>query len=221
MDDVCPWDAAPPVAASPGRTPSAESAAAAGSSSSSLEPGQPSSSSSQQQQRSSRKNSSQLDSCSSSSDVSVAIAEVSERLRKTGPGPGKQQPQQQIQRNYSVGSQGTVRVKLAETARASVSTCNFPSPQQSFDLSYVAPGPPDLGREGPAALELGPPTPGRATTTTTTTPLVRSVETVPEEVERQERAQPPTRSAAFFASCGFWGRMITVICTGFENKQIP
>jgi hypothetical protein len=33
--------------------------------------------------RISRKNSAQLDSCSSSSDVSLAIAEVSERLRKS------------------------------------------------------------------------------------------------------------------------------------------
>ncbi|XP_058800404.1 regulator of G-protein signaling 9 isoform X2 [Phymastichus coffea] len=180
MDDVCPWDAAPAVGTS-GRTPSAESEAggtAVG-----------------VQQRPSRKNSSQLDSCSSSSDVSVAVAEVSERLRKQGPlvesspassqrpGPRPRQQQQQqpqqhqqhqhhhqhhqapaVQRNYSVGSAqpasgpGAARVRLAETARASVSTCNFPSPQQSFDLSCLALGPAELlaasAQQQPVALAV-------------------------------------------------------------------
>lgn len=77
MDDVCPWEAVPGPstegtgdAASSGRTASADRhvwdsgghAEAA---------------------RASRKNSAQLDSCSSSSDVSLAIADVSERLRKS------------------------------------------------------------------------------------------------------------------------------------------
>lgn len=221
MDDVCPWDAAPAVVSS-GRTPSAESAPGPSSSSSSsvvVTPAvheQPAAAAAVV--RSSRKNSSQLDSCSSSSDVSVAIAEVSERLRKTSSiaersshhHPHHQHhhqhhhsPQQQqqpssssssggpgpIQRNYSVGSVQPTRVKLAETTRASVATCNFRSPQQSFDLSSIALAPAELAssmrslhHQTSAAAELTP---------------TRSVVTVPEEIEHQH-PQQTTRSVLPF-----------------------
>ncbi|XP_011308718.1 regulator of G-protein signaling 11 isoform X2 [Fopius arisanus] len=142
MDDVCPWDAAP--------GPSNEPDAIAGTSSGSTDPSNwsgihlpPDTGS-----RASRKNSSQFDSCSSSSDVSIAIAEASERLRKTCglqysttiAGPN-------LTRNYSVGP--VPRVKLADTSRSSVSSCNFPSPQHSFDMSGV-----HLGGQGHQVHQL-------------------------------------------------------------------
>lgn len=39
-------------------------------------------------------------------------------------------------RNYSTCS-ASGRIKLSETSRASVSSCNYPSPQQSFEYSHV------------------------------------------------------------------------------------
>ncbi|KAG7209131.1 hypothetical protein KM043_015275 [Ampulex compressa] len=156
MDDVCPWDAAPGPSTdhTPDVTGQQQAGVSSGATSSAeihgweggnviappqcIEVGRPS-----------RKNSTQLDSCSSSSDVSLAIAEVSERLRKscslqhsgstggapmservTG-GPGT------MTRNYSTGSSGG-RVKLSEMSRPSLSSCNFPSPQQSFEYSHAA-----------------------------------------------------------------------------------
>ncbi|XP_063983628.1 uncharacterized protein LOC135165834 isoform X2 [Diachasmimorpha longicaudata] len=128
MDDVCPWDAAP--------GPSNEPDAIAGTSSGSTDPANwsgmplpPDTGS-----RASRKNSSQFDSCSSSSDVSIAITEASERLRKTcGLQHSSTIVGPNLTRNYSVGP--VPRVKLADTSRSSISSCNFPSPQHSFDLS--------------------------------------------------------------------------------------
>lgn len=89
MDDVCPWDVVPgpsiehaidttlshhPI--SSGVTSSVESQAEEGNNlSAQLQ--------SIEVTRASRKNSSQLDSCSSSSDVSLVVAEVSEHLRKS------------------------------------------------------------------------------------------------------------------------------------------
>ncbi|XP_024936487.1 regulator of G-protein signaling 11 isoform X2 [Cephus cinctus] len=108
MDDVCPWDAAP--------GPSSELA-----SSESFEPpGQPCNPA-----RISRKNSSQLDSCSSSSDLSAAIMEASDCLRKSCA------LQNTMSRNYSANS--SAKIRLGDTSRPP--SCKYSSPQQSFDLS--------------------------------------------------------------------------------------
>ncbi|XP_054008717.1 regulator of G-protein signaling 11 isoform X1 [Hylaeus anthracinus] len=162
MDDVCPWDAAP--------GPSVEHAAGSmglqqqTSSGAPLVEGQPEETGnnlighpqSVEIARTSRKNSTQVDSCSSSSDVSVVITEVSEHFRKscsvqyTGSsgtmerssgGPGT------ITRNYSVSSTSR-RVKLAEIGRPTASFCNYPSPQQSFECSHVATDKPDTSATG-------------------------------------------------------------------------
>nr|XP_031837348.1 regulator of G-protein signaling 9 isoform X3 [Nomia melanderi] len=135
-DDVCPWDTAP--------GPSTEHATGSAgphhltSSSTMLSvEGQLEESGSNvagllqsvELSRASRKNSTQLDSCSSSSDVSLAVTEVSEHLRKscsmqhsssicvaptiterTGAGS------ETMARNYSIGSTFR-RVKLAEIGR--------------------------------------------------------------------------------------------------------
>ncbi|XP_011866641.1 PREDICTED: regulator of G-protein signaling 9 isoform X2 [Vollenhovia emeryi] len=146
MDDVCPWEAVPGPstdpggpgdAASSGRTASADQARHVWDSG-----GYATTAHSAEAARASRKNSAQLDSCSSSSDVSLAIADVSERLRKScslqhsgsvgtsTSGPGT------ITRNYSTCS-ASGRIRLAEIGRASVSSCNYPSPQQSFEYSHA------------------------------------------------------------------------------------
>lgn len=86
MDDVCPWEAVPGPstehgsvnAVSSGGTASADQARHVWDSGGHATIGH-----SAETARVSRKNSAQLDSCSSSSDVSLAIAEVSERLRKS------------------------------------------------------------------------------------------------------------------------------------------
>lgn len=86
--------------------------------------------------RTSRKNSMQFDSCSSSSDVSLAMAETSDRFKKTiGHQHSMCIPPPSITRNYSVGS--NVRVKLSDTTRPSVYTCSYTSPQHSFDHSVL------------------------------------------------------------------------------------
>lgn len=41
-----------------------------------------------------------------------------------------------ITRNYSTCS-ASGRIRLSEMNRASVSSCNYPSPQQSFEYSHV------------------------------------------------------------------------------------
>lgn len=78
----------------------------------------------------SRKNSAQLYSCSSSSDVSLAITEVSDGLKKT---IGHQHlttiATPNITKKYSLRS----TVKLSNTTRASTYTCDYPSPQLSFE----------------------------------------------------------------------------------------
>jgi hypothetical protein len=86
IDDVCPWEAVPGPstehgsanAVSSGGTASADQARHVWDSGGHVTIAQ-----SAEATRASRKNSAQLDSCSSSSDVSLAIAEVSERLRKS------------------------------------------------------------------------------------------------------------------------------------------
>ncbi|XP_076390838.1 uncharacterized protein LOC100874850 isoform X1 [Megachile rotundata] len=155
MDDVCPWDAAP--------GPSIEHTMDSTGHQHSILSGITSPVESQHEEgrsnltgqsqsiefaRPSRKNSTQLDSCSSSSDVSLAVAEVTEHIRKScslqhsastagttsteryGAGCGM------TTRNYSIGST-SARVKLAEIGRPSASFCNYPSPQHSFEYSHV------------------------------------------------------------------------------------
>ncbi|XP_043797222.1 regulator of G-protein signaling 11 isoform X6 [Apis laboriosa] len=156
MDDVCPWDVAPgpsiehdtdtgaqlrhPI--SSGVTSSVESQAEEGndnliSQSHSIEVAA----------RPSRKNSSQFDSCSSSSDASLAVTEaaVSEHLRKscslqqsssTGGGTSASERIGMTTRNYSIGSVGG-RAKLGEIGRPSALSFNYPSPQHSFEYSHV------------------------------------------------------------------------------------
>ena len=143
MDDVCPWDAAPEpnseavpdiaVPTSSGATASFEA------SSFDANPGL----SQTLEFRPSRKNSSQLDSCSSSSDISIAIAEVSERLRKScGPQPSSSTSATErvttamISRNFSVGSISG-KVKLSDISKPSISSYTLPSPQQSLDLPHL------------------------------------------------------------------------------------
>ncbi|XP_011503766.1 PREDICTED: uncharacterized protein LOC105366873 [Ceratosolen solmsi marchali] len=156
MDDVCPWDAAPAdaliVQTSSDETAFSDSL---GHFTSATQGDQ------QNKMQSSFTNSSQLDLRSSSSDVSIAIAEVSETLRKTS-GISEYRSHQHmhdnhhhlqrqeisgsssapIQRNYSVSATHTsvksAKIKLTEATRTTVSTYNFPSPQHSFDLSYIA-----------------------------------------------------------------------------------
>jgi len=86
MDDVCPWEAVPGPstehgttgdAVSSGKTVSADQARHV------WDSGGHGMTAHSVEARVSRKNSAQLDSCSSSSDVSLAIADVSERLRKS------------------------------------------------------------------------------------------------------------------------------------------
>ncbi|PBC26109.1 Regulator of G-protein signaling [Apis cerana cerana] len=155
VDDVCPWDVVPgpsiehdidtgaqlrhPI--SSGVTSSVESQAEEGnnnliSQSHSIEVAA----------RPSRKNSSQFDSCSSSSDVSLAVTEaVSEHLRKscslqqsssTGGGTSTSERVGMTTRNYSIGSVGG-RAKLGEIGRPSASSFNYPSPQHSLEYSHV------------------------------------------------------------------------------------
>lgn len=147
-DDVCPWDSATETPATStevipqpegGRKKTGSISVTAGSSSMcedvypwELPANQPLS---LPEPRPSRKNSAQLDSGSSSSDVSLAITEVSERLRKTcglqhGPEPEKnvRAPSEErviarIQttvRKYSTAS--IVGLGLSESRRSSVTT---------------------------------------------------------------------------------------------------
>lgn len=88
-----------------------------------------------------RKNSSQLDSCSSSSDVSLAVAEVTDRLRKSCSVQASSSSTiadrggATITRNYSVGST-TGRMKLSDIGRPITTSYNYyPSPQQSIDVA--------------------------------------------------------------------------------------
>ncbi|XP_046478088.1 regulator of G-protein signaling 9 isoform X2 [Neodiprion pinetum] len=138
-DDVCPWDAAPgPVPGpsserpgDPGGGSSASVGTAAGGGEALTEA-----------RGASRKNSSQFDSGSSSSDVSVAVAEAAERLRRSCTLQQQQQQQQQQQvAGCPRGSRGA-SVTFADTSRASVSSSNeYFSPQRSFDLSHSAAAP--------------------------------------------------------------------------------
>lgn len=90
MDDVCPWDAVPgPSIEHTTDSSVPQHSILSGITSpveSQLEEGRSSlhgQSQSIEFARPSRKNSTQLDSCSSSSDVSLAVAEVTEHLRKS------------------------------------------------------------------------------------------------------------------------------------------
>lgn len=84
MDDVCPWESAP----GPSTEHGADAVPSGGTASADQarhvwDSGGHATIHTAEASRVSRKNSAQLDSCSSSSDVSLAIAEVSERLRKS------------------------------------------------------------------------------------------------------------------------------------------
>ncbi|XP_043505156.1 uncharacterized protein LOC122526068 isoform X3 [Polistes fuscatus] len=155
MDDVCPWDAIPgpsteagPDAAPFGTSPWPDTTQE------SWEYGNDVTKTSIHfidVARPSRKNSSQLDSCSSSSDVSLAIAEVSDRLRKSCSlqhsavpsarmerhGIGSGSGGHTITRNYSTGSTSN-RVKLSDIGRPLATSCNLPSPRESFEYSHAA-----------------------------------------------------------------------------------
>ncbi|KAL6436787.1 hypothetical protein ACFW04_004890 [Cataglyphis niger] len=144
MDDVCPWESAPGPSTEHGAADAAPSGATASADQARhvWDSGGHATIHTAETARVSRKNSAQLDSCSSSSDVSLAIAEVSERLRKScslqhsgsigtaTSGPGT------ITRNYSTCS-ASGRIRLSDMNRASMSSCNYPSPQQSFEYSHV------------------------------------------------------------------------------------
>ncbi|CAK9796324.1 Regulator of G-protein signaling 7 [Anthophora quadrimaculata] len=157
MDDVCPWDTAsgpsiehvmdstpPQHPMSCGITSSVESQGEEGNHL--IEQ----SSQSMEVVRASRKNSTQLDSCSSSSDISLAIAEVSEHLRKscslqhssTTVGATTTVERSSggfaiATRDYSIGSTSG-RIKLAEIGRPSASFCNYPSSSQhSIEHSHM------------------------------------------------------------------------------------
>ncbi|XP_047359187.1 uncharacterized protein LOC124952804 isoform X3 [Vespa velutina] len=155
MDDVCPWDAIPGPS-----TDAGQDAAPFGTSpwpDTSTDPWEYGNDVTKTSihfidvARPSRKNSSQLDSCSSSSDVSLAIAEVSDRLRKSCSlqhssvptammerhGIGSGSGGHTITRNYSTGSTSN-RVKLSDIGRPLVTSCNLPSPLESFEYSHAA-----------------------------------------------------------------------------------
>lgn len=205
-DDVCPWDAGPPKApdqAAPpgpaaGPAPSPASATAPGAA-----PGPG---------RISRKNSSQMDSGGSSSDISIAIAEVSERLRKsccvqqhsvTG-SPGSSSDG----RRLMAGSRDTRRASeslvtpsvttsvlaaaatpaaaVASAARPSVSsTEDLATPQRSFD-SATAPLSRSLAEE--AAEPPASPTP--ATPAPAPAPPPPTAKTEDEAADAVPRAEP-------------------------------
>ncbi|XP_043589357.1 regulator of G-protein signaling 9 isoform X4 [Bombus pyrosoma] len=167
MDDVCPWDVVPgpsieqhaidttlshhPI--SSGVTSSVESQAEEGNNLSAQ-------SQSIEVTRASRKNSSQLDSCSSSSDVSLVVAEVSEHLRKScslqhSSSTAGMTTTERIgitTRNYSIGSTSG-RTKLSEISRPSVLSCNYPSPQHSFEYSHMTTDRSDVSTTGKCITE--------------------------------------------------------------------
>ncbi|XP_076750633.1 regulator of G-protein signaling 11 isoform X2 [Xylocopa sonorina] len=151
MDDVCPWDVAPGHVANIAPPPNPLSSGVISSAESQTEEsgGLIGHSQSIEVARTSRKNSTPLDSCSSSSDVSLAVAEASENLRKscslqhssstagvTPTGERISGGPVMTTRNYSIGGTSG-RVKLAEIGRPSASSCNYPSPQHSFEYTGV------------------------------------------------------------------------------------
>lgn len=85
MDDVCPWEAVPgPSTEAGGAGDAVSSGRTADQARHTWDSGgYATTAHSAEAARASRKNSAQLDSCSSSSDVSLAIVDVSERLRKS------------------------------------------------------------------------------------------------------------------------------------------
>lgn len=85
MDDVCPWESVPGPSTEHGAADAAPSGVTASADQARhvWDSGGHATIHTAEATRASRKNSAQLDSCSSSSDVSLAIAEVSERLRKS------------------------------------------------------------------------------------------------------------------------------------------
>ncbi|KAK2588002.1 hypothetical protein KPH14_004077 [Odynerus spinipes] len=197
MDDVCPWDAIPGPS-----TEAGQDAAPFGTSpwpdtaTDSWNYGNDVSKTSIHfidVARPSRKNSSQLDSCSSSSDVSLAIAEVSDRLRKSCSlqhstvttssdrhGIGSGSSGHTITRNYSTGSTSN-RVKLSDIGRPLAISCNLPSPRESFEYSHVA------GEKFEATIE-------EPKISTTTTPEPQQAEksfTVEESKIRRSSAKAP------------------------------
>ncbi|XP_043520524.1 regulator of G-protein signaling 9 isoform X3 [Frieseomelitta varia] len=150
MDDVCPWDVAPgPSIERVIDTTQLHHQTSSGIMSSVESQGEEGNNLIAQSQsvevvRASRKNSSQLDSCSSSSDVSLVVAEVSDHLRKScslqhsssTAGVTTTERIGITTRNYSIGSTSG-RVKLSEISRPFASSCNYPSPQHSFEYSHA------------------------------------------------------------------------------------
>lgn len=162
VDDVCPWDAAPGPNSETLPDIAAPNLLSSGIGGLSFDHGlsQP------HDYRSSRKNSSQLDSCSSSSDISIAIAEVSERLHKfpfpcsSSSGNNERATTTTtttatITRNYSISSISG-RVKLADTSRPSVSSYTCSSPQQSIDLPSSSHNVGDFGSSAIAVSRIQP-----------------------------------------------------------------
>ncbi|XP_015176154.1 PREDICTED: uncharacterized protein LOC107066231 isoform X3 [Polistes dominula] len=162
MDDVCPWDAIPGPSTETGPDAVAVVTAAAtfgtnpwpDTTQESWEYGNDVTKTSIHfidVARPSRKNSSQLDSCSSSSEVSLTMTEVSDRLRKSCSLQHSAVPTARterhgiasgsgghtITRNYSTGSTSN-RVKLSDIGRPLATSCNLPSPRESFEYSHAA-----------------------------------------------------------------------------------
>ncbi|KAJ9599500.1 hypothetical protein L9F63_010032, partial [Diploptera punctata] len=164
-DDVCPWDSASDLpTASPETTTQSDTvrrkmgsiSATAGSSSTcedvypwDMPTNQPLS---LPDPRPSRKNSTQMDSGSSSSDISVAITEVSERLKKScGPQQSAPEPEKNVrissEERSSESRRSSVTTKPSGSTRPSVSSSEdfaLGTPaQRSFDSSTavnVCPG---------------------------------------------------------------------------------
>ncbi|KOX75383.1 Regulator of G-protein signaling 7 [Melipona quadrifasciata] len=167
MDDVCPWEVAPgPSIERAIDTTQLHHQTSSGVMSSVESQGEEGNNLIAQSQsvevvRASRKNSSQLDSCSSSSDVSLVVAEVSDHLRKScslqhSSSTAGVTTTERIgipTRNYSIGPTSG-RVKLSEISRPFASSCNYPSPQHSFEYSHTTTDRLDMSITGKGIVEV-------------------------------------------------------------------
>ncbi|KAK1119224.1 hypothetical protein K0M31_013415 [Melipona bicolor] len=166
MDDVCPWEVAPgPSIERAIDTTQLHHQTSSGVMSSVESQGEEGNNLIAQSQsvevvRASRKNSSQLDSCSSSSDVSLVVAEVSDHLRKScslqhSSSTAGVTTTERIgtTRNYSIGPTSG-RVKLSEISRPFASSCNYPSPQHSFEYSHTTTDRLDMSITGKGIAEV-------------------------------------------------------------------
>lgn len=166
MDDVCPWEVAPgPSIERAIDTTQLHHQTSSGVMSSVESQGEEGNNLIAQSQsvevvRASRKNSSQLDSCSSSSDVSLVVAEVSDHLRKScslqhSSSTAGVTTTERIgpTRNYSIGPTSG-RVKLSEISRPFASSCNYPSPQHSFEYSHTTTDRLDVSITGKGIAEV-------------------------------------------------------------------